>query len=54
VRNHFFTVLRLPAETAETAKEASKTDNTIREVAREQNDLAKEDLDWMLDAQKMM
>ncbi|CAA9444569.1 MAG: Fumarate hydratase class II [uncultured Rubrobacteraceae bacterium] len=37
----------------EIAKEAFKTDKTIREVAREQTDLSEEDLDEALDAKKM-
>ena len=35
------------------AKEAFKTDKTIREVAREQTDLSEEELDEALDAKKM-
>jgi fumarate hydratase class II len=38
---------------AEIAKEAFKTDQTIREVAREQTDLSEEELDEVLDAKKM-
>jgi fumarate hydratase class II len=38
---------------AEIAKEAFKTDRTIREVAREQTDLSEEELDEALDAKKM-
>ena len=38
---------------AEIAKEAFKTDQTIREVAREQTDLSEEELDEALDAKKM-
>jgi fumarate hydratase class II len=38
---------------ADIAKEAFKTDRTIREVAREQTDLSEEDLDETLDAKKM-
>jgi fumarate hydratase class II len=37
----------------EIAKEAFKTDKTIREVAREQTDLSEEELDEALDAKKM-
>jgi fumarate hydratase class II len=38
---------------ADIAKEAFKTDQTIREVAREQTDLSEEELDETLDAKKM-
>jgi fumarate hydratase class II len=38
---------------ADIAKEAFKTDQTIREVAREQTDLSEEELDEALDAKKM-
>jgi fumarate hydratase class II len=38
---------------ADIAKEAFKTDQTIREVAREQTDLSDEELDEALDAKKM-
>ena len=38
---------------ADIAKEAFKTDRTIREVAREQTDLSEEELDEALDAKKM-
>src|ERR687893_386713 len=38
---------------AEISKEAFKTDQTIREVAREQTDLSEEELDEVLDAKKM-
>ena len=38
---------------AQIAKEAFKTDQTIREVAREQTDLSEEELDEVLDAKKM-
>jgi fumarate hydratase, class II len=38
---------------ADIAKEAFKTDQTIREVAREQTDLSEEELDEALDARKM-
>ncbi len=38
---------------ANIAKEAFKTDQTIREVAREQTDLSEEELDEALDAKKM-
>ena len=38
---------------AEIAKEAFKTDKTIREIAREQTDLSDEELDEVLDAKKM-
>ena len=38
---------------ADIAKEAFKTDKTIREVAREQTDLSEEELDEALDAKKM-
>jgi fumarate hydratase, class II len=38
---------------ADIAKEAFKTDQTIREVAREQTDLSEEELDEVLDAKKM-
>ncbi|CAN5269255.1 class II fumarate hydratase [soil metagenome] len=37
----------------EIAKEAFKTDKTIREVAREQTDLSEKELDEVLDAKKM-
>jgi len=35
------------------AKEASKTDRTIREVARERTELSEEELDGLLDPEKM-
>ncbi len=38
---------------AEISKEAFKTGQTIREVAREQTDLSEEELDEALDAKKM-
>ena len=38
---------------AEIAKQAYKEDRTIREIAREQTDLSEEELDELLDAQKM-
>ena len=38
---------------AEISKEAYKTGKTIREVARDRTDLSEEELDRLLDAQKM-